>query len=182
MGRVYGLATDGEDNLITINTNVGNSKPDNPTRKGEQDVIIINIASDNITRRIELGMTIFHFFFPKIKIVISEDVIPDKSKSKCRFLHCLNGKRVYIVDLGFDCVYVLSLKETIVRSFGETGKKNGQFWDPAGLVSDQFGNTIIADSRNHRLQVKPYFTHCQIVTIQEKKQKLEKTMQNTIFS
>jgi DNA-binding beta-propeller fold protein YncE len=136
LGRVYGLATDGEDNLITINTNVGNSKPDNPTRKGEQDVIIINIATDNITRRIEL-----------------EDVIPDKSKSKCRFLHCLNGKRVYIVDLGFDCVYVLSLKETIVRSFGETGKKNGQFWDPAGLVSDQFGNTIIADSRNHRLQV-----------------------------
>ena len=83
------------------------------------------------------------------------------------------------MDLGFDCVYVLSLKETIVRSFGETGKKNGQFWDPAGLVSDQFGNTIIADSRNHRLQVKPYFTHCQIVTIQEKKQKLEKI---TIFS
>ena len=83
------------------------------------------------------------------------------------------------MDLGFDCVYVLSLKETIVRSFGETGKKNGQFWDPAGLVSDQFGNTIIADSRNHRLQVKPYFTHCQIVTKQEKKQKLEKI---TIFS
>ena len=86
------------------------------------------------------------------------------------------------MDLGFDCVYVLSLKETIVRSFGETGKKNGQFWDPAGLVSDQFGNTIIADSRNHRLQVKPYFTHCQIVTIQEKKQKLEKiTMFSRIF-
>ena len=63
LGRVYGLATDGEDNLITINTNVGNSKPDNPTRKGEQDVIIINIATDTITRRIELGMTIFTHFF-----------------------------------------------------------------------------------------------------------------------
>ena len=90
--------------------------------------------------------------------MISEDVIPDKSKSRCRFLHCLNGKRVHIVDLGLDCVYVLSLKETVVRSFGSTGKKNGQFSDPAGLVSDQFGNTIIADSRNHRLQVKSYFT------------------------
>ena len=63
LGRVYGLATDGEDNLITINTNVGNSKPDNPTRKGEQDVIIINIGKDNITRRIELGMTIFLYHF-----------------------------------------------------------------------------------------------------------------------
>ena len=62
------------------------------------------------------------------------------------------------MDLGLDCVYVLSLKETVVRSFGSTGKKNGQFSDPAGLVSDQFGNTIIADSRNHRLQVKSYFT------------------------
>ena len=76
LGRVYGLATDGEDNLITINTNVGNSKPDNPTRKGEQDVIIINIASDNITRRIELGMTIFHFFFPKLKVCLFRGCYP----------------------------------------------------------------------------------------------------------
>ena len=80
-------------------------------------------------------------------------MIPDKNKSKCRFLYCLNGKRVYIVDLGLDCVFVLSLKETIVRSFGSSGKKNGQFSDPAGLASDQFGNTIIADSRNHRIVV-----------------------------
>ena len=75
------------------------------------------------------------------------------------------------MDLGLDCVYVLSLKETVVRSFGSTGKKNGQFSDPAGLVSDQFGNTIIADSRNHRLQVKSYFTRrrkkCQNVTIHQ---------------
>ena len=76
LGRVYGLATDGEDNLITINTNVGNSKPDNPTRKGEQDVIIINIATDNITRRIELGMTIFHFFFPKLKVCLFRGCYP----------------------------------------------------------------------------------------------------------
>ena len=55
LGRCYGLATDGEDNLITINTNFKNEKPDNPTLKGEQDVIIINIETDTIIRRIELG-------------------------------------------------------------------------------------------------------------------------------
>ena len=80
-------------------------------------------------------------------------MIPDKSRSKCRFLYCLNGRKVYIVDLGLDCVFVLSLRETIVRTFGCTGKRNGEFSDPAGLAADFFGNTIIADSRNHRLQV-----------------------------
>merc|ERR1711874_220450 len=31
--------------------------------------------------------------------------------------------------------------------------KTGEFRDPAGLVLDQLGNIIVADSRNHRLQV-----------------------------
>ena len=29
----------------------------------------------------------------------------------------------------------------------------GQFRDPAGLVSDSFGNFILADAGNHRLQL-----------------------------
>ena len=29
----------------------------------------------------------------------------------------------------------------------------GQFRDPAGLVSDSIGNVILADAGNHRLQV-----------------------------
>ena len=42
---------------------------------------------------------------------------------------------------------------TSVRKFGTFGKSDGQFRDPAGLVSDSFGNVILADAGNHRLQV-----------------------------
>ena len=79
--------------------------------------------------------------------------LQDKKNSKCRFLHC-SGSRLYIVDLGLNCVYILSLKDsTSVRKFGTSGKSDGQFRDPAGLVSDSFGNVILADAGNHRLQV-----------------------------
>jgi hypothetical protein len=48
------------------------------------------------------------------------------------------------------------MSKTVVWTFGSTGKGNGQFSDPAGLAIDSVGNTIIADSRNHRLQVIIY--------------------------
>ena len=35
-----------------------------------------------------------------------EDIIADKSRSKCRFLTYQLGK-LYITDLGLDCVYIL---------------------------------------------------------------------------
>ena len=37
--------------------------------------------------------------------------------------------------------------------FGTTGKSDGQFMDPAGLVSVSIGNVILADAGNHSLQV-----------------------------
>ena len=50
-------------------------------------------------------------------------------------------------------VYMLNSKDNTAEVFGRTGVKNGEFRDPAGLVVDQLGNMIVADSRNHRLQV-----------------------------
>ena len=54
---------------------------------------------------------------------------------------------------GLDMVYMLNAKDNTAEVFGRTGVKNGEFRDPAGLVVDQLGNIIVADSRNHRLQV-----------------------------
>ena len=42
-----------------------------------------------------------------VKKIELDDVIQDKSKSKCRFLHFGNN-RLYIADLGLDTVYVKS--------------------------------------------------------------------------
>ena len=73
-------------------------------------------------------------------------------RSKCRFLHYANG-RLYIVDLGLDCVYVLDPKKNTIKLFGASGRLPGQFNDPAGLAVDEKSNLIIADSRNHRVQI-----------------------------
>ena len=40
-----------------------------------------------------------------------------------------------------------------LKVFGGSGTGPGQFWDPAGLAVDDLGNFIVADSRNHRLQL-----------------------------
>ena len=41
----------------------------------------------------------------------------------------------------------------VLKVFGGCGTGPGQFWDPAGLAVDDLGNFIVADSRNHRLQL-----------------------------
>lgn len=58
------------------------------------------------------------------------------------------------MDLGLDCVYVLNVKSMNTRAFGNSGKNSGEFLDPAGICVDSVGNIIVADSRNHRLEVR----------------------------
>ena len=47
----------------------------------------------------------------------------------------------------------MTLSSNKVRTFGMEGKKEGQFFDPAGLVTDDMGNLIVNDAGNDRLQV-----------------------------
>ena len=74
------------------------------------------------------------------------DIIEGNRESKCRFLH-YQRKKLYVVDLGLDKVYVVTMKTSTVRVFGGTGKDPGRFSDPAGIVVDHKGNMIVADSR-----------------------------------
>ena len=78
------------------------------------------------------------------------DIIQDRSRSLCRFLTYKKGK-FYITDLGLDKIYVVDEKTGNARAFGESGRGVGQFSDPAGLVVDNQGNMMVADSKNHRL-------------------------------
>ena len=54
-----------------------------------------------------------------------------------------HGGKFYITDLGRDRIYILESKEKDdnpgVQVLGETGKRDGQFRDPAGLVVDDLG-------------------------------------------
>ena len=115
---MFGLTTNDVGNVITINSNSGSYvKEGNPTAKGATDIIEIDVDENVIVRQIELA-----------------DIIQDKVKSKCRFLHC-NRNRLFIVDLGLNCVYVLSLKDSIsVRKFGTAGKSDGKYLKDITLV------------------------------------------------
>eukprot|EP00092_Neocalanus_flemingeri_P024192 GFUD01026239.1.p1 GENE.GFUD01026239.1~~GFUD01026239.1.p1 ORF type:complete len:658 (+),score=221.85 GFUD01026239.1:86-2059(+) len=122
--KCYGLAQDKEGRLVTIM---------DTRRQKKTDLLFFDLDTGKLARKIEM-----------------DDIITDKSRSKCRFLTYELGK-LYITDLGLDCVYVLDPTTISVKVFGSTGSGPGQVSDPAGLVVDTVGNIIVADSRNHRL-------------------------------
>jgi len=149
IGVCYGIAVTAEGNIVTLNqgsarrATPGNRGPRSNaaarlapvTAPGSVDVLVLDPNSGRLIDRIEL-----------------EDVVSDKEKSKCRFLYC-KGRKVYIADLGLDLVYILDLKRGNVRTFGGSGKELDRFSDPAGIVADDLGNMIVADSRNHELKI-----------------------------
>ena len=129
-GKCYGVASDGEGNVLTINTNpegINNCI----TRQGETDILRINFETNTILEKIELV-----------------DIINDNIRPRCRFLDC-EGSNVYVVDLGLNPILAIGcfLDETIVKMFVSTGKNIGEFKDSAGIVVDSMGDMIIADAR-----------------------------------
>ena len=78
--KCFGLAQDKEDRVITI------METRSPKRT---DLLFFNLKSGELVKKIEM-----------------EDIITNKAKSKCRFLTYQLGK-LYITDLGLDCVYIL---------------------------------------------------------------------------
>lgn len=136
LGRCFGLATNGKGRLFTINTNYRGEKG-NMTEKGETDIFVFDVESGELKKRIELA-----------------DMIPAERKreSKCRFL-AYKRSRLHIADLGLNCVYVYNMNTNISRFFGKSGRGIGEFGDPAGIALDSQGNMIVADARNHRLQL-----------------------------
>jgi len=135
-GLLFGLAYDpGQDHILTINTNGMKNSRDNFSKPGESDILVLDKETGQVVKKIELS-----------------GIIKDMARSKCRFLH-FDGRKFFIVDLGLNCIYEMTLSSNKVRTFGMEGKKEGQFFDPAGLVTDDMGNLIVNDAGNDRLQV-----------------------------
>ena len=137
INRYYGLAEDEFGRVVTINSNngVGCGKR---TEIGETDIVYIDTTTGSVVKRVEL-----------IDIVGEK-----KAKSACRFLTYAN-KKLYIMDMGLDCVYVLFQKDGEEQAdvFGSSGIDYGQFRAPAGLAVDTADTIIVVDSKNDRLQL-----------------------------
>ena len=78
--KCYGLAQDKEGRLVTIMES---------KRPRKTDLLFFNLGTGELVKKIEM-----------------DDIIPNKPMSKCRFLTYQLGK-LYITDLGLDCVYIL---------------------------------------------------------------------------
>jgi len=124
--KCYGLAQDNEGRLVTIMES---------RRPRKTDLLFFDLDTGKLVKKIEM-----------------EDIITNKAMSKCRFLTYELGK-LYITDLGLDCVYILDPNTINAKVFGSSGTGDGELSDPAGLVVDIAGNIIVADSKNHRLCV-----------------------------
>merc|ERR1719427_634813 len=138
VNRCYGLAEDELGRIITINCNTGAGGGGDLTDLGHTDVFYIDRESGDVVKRVEL-----------IDIVEEEG----RPQSACRFL-TYSKEKLYVVDMGLDCVYVLLLKDGDEQAevFGSTGDQAGQFKGPAGLALDSSGTMMVVDSKNHRLQ------------------------------
>merc|ERR1740137_93525 len=142
--RCFGLAEDDEGRIITINCNANCVESlVKITNSGCTDVFFIDVASNKVIKRIEM-VDLIEDSVELLKI--------QPEMSACRFL-AYHSNKLYVVDMGLDCVFILNKDGTESELLGSRGNKGGEFRDPAGLVVDEFGTMMVVDSRNHRLQL-----------------------------
>ena len=166
LNSCYGLAEDELGRIVTINCKTGRGA--DLTDLGQTDVVYIDRESGDFVKR------------EKIIGIVEEGGSP---QSACRFL-TYNKEKLYVVDMGLDCVYVLSLKngDKQAEMFGSTGDQDGQFRSPAGLIVDSSGTMIVVDSNNHRLQmVDTNYSYCGDVQVVNKSIMLTSTHTSFCF-
>jgi DNA-binding beta-propeller fold protein YncE len=61
--------------------------------------------------------------------------------------------RIYVSDARAHRIVVFDMKGNHIRSFGEWGPQDGNFYSPQGVAVDKSGNLYVADMFNARVQV-----------------------------
>ncbi|XP_053407641.1 uncharacterized protein LOC123547410 [Mercenaria mercenaria] len=72
--------------------------------------------------------------------------------SKCRFM-AVSENNVVVSDLGLSQIYITNLEGIFFKVIGCYGHGIMQFQEPSGISVDNYGNIVIGDSRNNRIQV-----------------------------
>lgn len=60
---------------------------------------------------------------------------------------------IIVSDFDEHCIKIFTPSGILLCEFGQRGAGIGQFFHPAGTCVDQFGNILVADSANHRVQM-----------------------------
>ena len=68
-------------------------------------------------------------------------------------ISCVCHENKFIVsDIGNNCVKVFDGSGKFLYKFGEKGNADGQLRKPYGLCIDKYGNVLVCDARNYRIQ------------------------------
>ena len=133
--RFLGLAEDSQGRILTINHGTEQGPI---TKRGHADI--------------------FHFTKAGklVGIMRFADIVSEEMRPKSVFTNIgYSDNKLFIVDSGLDCIYHLwdDDGEFSVDALGKSGDQVGQFDTPAGIVVDEYGNSIVADCNNSRLQL-----------------------------
>ena len=60
---------------------------------------------------------------------------------------------IIVSDYEEHCIKIFTPNGFVICEFGEKGAGIGQFFHPAGTCTDQYGNILVADSANNRVQM-----------------------------
>ena len=60
--------------------------------------------------------------------------------------------KFFVTDSNNNCVKVFDGSGKFLYKFGGKGNGDGQFFEPMGLCIDKYGNVLVCDSMNHRIQ------------------------------
>jgi len=63
------------------------------------------------------------------------------------------NNQIVVTDLCNHRIQIFDEKGAFLRVFGSKGNRDGQFDQPIGVVVDQQGNYVVADTENHRIQI-----------------------------
>jgi len=65
---------------------------------------------------------------------------------------CVHGQYLYVTEVSGHCVFVFTTNGEFVASFGQKGKKKGDFNRPVGIHVDRDGFVGVIDFYNDRIQ------------------------------
>ncbi|XP_052771225.1 uncharacterized protein LOC128210920 [Mya arenaria] len=78
--------------------------------------------------------------------------VVDLRSSKCRFLG-ISENHVIVSDLGASVLYMTTLEGVLTRTLGGYGTGPTQLFEPSGISVDNYGNFLVGDSKNNRIQM-----------------------------
>ena len=132
----------GQFNLYGVNIGQRNILTGIATNKGNSKIAVADSSADCVH--------VFNSYGNRLQTCGSEQ----RELNDPKGLAFLNDTDLVIADSGFDRICIVNTSTgTLVKTFGKSGKGDGEFEHPCGVAVDENDQIIVCDNLNHRVQV-----------------------------